>query len=520
MKWVSYRLFSNKIGPNPPDPPNPRSKKMIVKSNLEEITSYLTDASNMSGGYAEKLFIPESAEEIVEILREANANGIPVTVSGARTGTVGGAVPFGGYIISMERMNRISSIDRESMTAVVEPGVILGDFQKAVDAEGLFYPPDPTEWSCQMGGTVATNASGARSFKYGATRGYVRRLEIVLSDGDRLAVSRGGAVSSDGEPIKLTTTSGSKIVIKPPTYKRPNVRKNVSGFYNARPLNAIDLFIGSEGTLGVITEIELALLLKPQGLFSGIVFFAEAADLLEFVDAARNASISNFKFEISDKLGATLIEYFDDQALAFISDKFPETPTGMSGAIFFEQETTTENEDQLFEQWNDLLEKHNADIERSWFTTNEQDREKMREFRHALPVSVNEFIARHKQRKVGTDMAVPDEKFPDFLTFYKDTLDASGIDYVIFGHIGDCHLHANLLPKNEDEATRSRHIYGRCIAQAVMLGGCVSAEHGIGKLKAKYLNAMMGERYLNEMAEIKHAFDPKGILGRGNMFAR
>ena len=115
-------------------------------------------------------------------------------------------------------------------------------------------------------------------------------------------------------------------------------------------------------------------------------------------------------------------------------------------------------------------------------------------------------------------MAVPDERFAGFLKYQKEMLDASAIDYVIFGHIGDCHLHANLLPKNEEEAGRSRHIYGRFIAQAIMLGGCVSAEHGIGKLKRKYLNAMMGERYLNEMIEIKRALDPNFILGRGNVF--
>lgn len=191
----------------------------------------------------------------------------------------------------------------------------------------------------------------------------------------------------------------------------------------------------------------------------------------------------------------------------------------MAGAIFFEQETTSKTEDAVFEAWDHLLEKHNADIDRSWFATNEQDQEKMREFRHALPVSVNEFIARHKQRKVGTDMAVPDERFPAFLKFYKETLDASGLDYVIFGHVGDCHLHANILPKNDEESRRAREIYGRCIAEAIMFGGVVSAEHGIGKLKAKYLNVMMGERYINEMIELKRAFDPKGILGRGNMFS-
>ncbi|MGB5014595.1 MAG: FAD-linked oxidase C-terminal domain-containing protein, partial [Pyrinomonadaceae bacterium] len=215
---------------------------------------------------------------------------------------------------------------------------------------------------------------------------------------------------------------------------------------------------------------------------------------------------------------ASLIEYFDENALRFISEKFPDLPADAVGAIFFEQETTAENEDALLEQWNELLEKHRADLERSWFTTNEQDREKMRDFRHALPVSVNERVVKNKQRKVGTDMAVPDANFASFLRYYKETLNASALEYVIFGHIGDCHLHANMLPKDADEAEKARNIYGRCVAQAIMLGGTVSAEHGIGKLKRKYLAAMMGERYLNEMAELKAVFDPNYILGRGNMF--
>ena len=455
----------------------------------------------MPGGHAEKLFLPESEAEIAEIIREANEKRIRVTVSGARTGTVGGAVPFGGWVISLEKLNKIKSIDKEDLRAVVEPGVILGDFQKAVEAEGLFYPPDPTEWSCQIGGTVATNASGARSFKYGATRGFVVGLRVVLPNGEVRDMKRGEAAD-----------------VKTPTYKRPNVRKNVSGFFNEQPLDAIDLFIGSEGTLGVITEIELSLLPKPEGFFSGIVFFPKNENLLSFVDDAKRASFeSRADKDVRVPIDASLVEYFDDQALNFIAEKFPETPTGTAGAIFFEQETTSENEDELLEAWNDLLEKHNADLEASWFTTTEQDREKMRAFRHALPVSVNERVVRNKQKKIGTDMAVPDETFPGFLKFYKETLNASGIDYVIFGHIGDCHLHANLLPKNEEEAERSRHLYGRFIAQAVMLGGTVSAEHGIGKLKSKYLYVMMGERYMNEMAELKRAFDPNGILGRGNM---
>ena len=489
---------------------------MQVKTQLEELQNYLTDASNMPGGHAEKLFVPENAGQVAEILREANEKKVGVTISGARTGTVGGAVPFGGWVISLEKLNKIVSIDKENLRAVVEPGVVLADLQKAVEAEGLFYPPDPTEWSCQIGGTVATNASGARSFKYGATREFVQRLNVILASGDELSISRGEAVSAVA--MRLTTEAGRGISFDVPTYERPNVRKNVSGFYNSRPLDAIDLFIGSEGLLCVITEIELSLLPKPEGFFSGIVFFPDEEDLLAFVGSAKYQSFENRASQMADGIDATLIEYFDANALKFISEKFPETPDGMAGAVFFEQETTAETEDRLFEQWNELLEKHNANLDRSWFTTTEQDREKMRAFRHALPVSVNERVVRNKQKKIGTDMAVPDENFPVFLKFYKDTLDASGIDYVIFGHIGDCHLHANLLPKDDAEAERARHLYGRFIAQAIMLGGTISAEHGIGKLKSKYLNVMMGERYLNEMADLKRAFDPNGILGRGNMF--
>ena len=485
---------------------------MQVKTQLEDIQNYLTDSSNMPGGNAERLFIPESADEIAAILKDANEQGIAVTISGARTGTVGGAIPFGGYVVSLERLNKIKSIDKGAKVAIVEPGVILGDLQKAVEAVELFYPPDPTEWSCQIGGTVATNASGARSFKYGATREYVQRLEVVLASGDIVNIRRGEYVSSDDGFIAIGETS-----IKAPTYERPNVRKNVSGYFNARPLDAIDLFIGSEGTLGVITEIELSLLAKAEGFFSGIVFFANSDDLLGFVDEARDLSISDHKFEISNSIGATLIEYFASNSLKFISEKFPETPDA-AGAIFFEQETTAESEDALLEQWNALLEKHNADLENSWFATNAQDHEKMRAFRHALPLTANERYSRSGFRKISSDMAVPVSEFSSLLKFYEDQCGPSGIDHVIFGHIGDCHLHLNLFPKTIEENERARHIYGRCIAHAIMLGGCVSAEHGIGKLKRKYLAAMMGERYLNEMAEIKRAFDPKGILGRGNMF--
>jgi D-lactate dehydrogenase (cytochrome) len=488
---------------------------MQVKTQRDELENYLIDASNMPGGYSDKLFIPESAAEIAEILKDANEKRIPVTVSGARTGTVGGAIPFGGWVISLEKLNKIKEINDEF--AVVEGGVILTDLQKAVEARNFFYPPDPTEWSCQIGGTIATNASGARSFKYGATRKYVRRLEIVTPTGEIINLKRGESFAKDGF-VEIATQSGRQIKAKLPTYAAPNVRKNAAGYFSAENTDAIDLFVGSEGTLGIITEVELEIVPKPESFFSGIVFFENETDLLNFVAEARKLSFDSRSDQISNQIDAALIEYFDGKSLKFISEKFPEVPANAKGAIFFEQETNAENEDVLLESWNALLEKHHADTETSWFTTTENDREKLREFRHALPVSVNERVVKNKQKKIGTDMAVPDECFASFLKFYKQKLDESGLEYVIFGHIGDNHLHANILPKNDAEAETARHLYGRFVAQSIMLGGTISAEHGIGKLKSKYLNVQYGERFLNEMAELKRAFDPNGILSRGNMF--
>jgi len=477
---------------------------MQVKIQTEDLQNYLTDAGNLAGGYAEKLFIPDNADEIASILKEANEKNISVTISGGRTGLVGGCVPFGGYLVSLEKLNQIKEINETS--AIVQAAVILADFQKETEAKGLFYPPDPTEWSCQLGGTVATNASGSRSFKYGSTRRYVERLEIVLPTGELLDLKRGQVFSGADGFIEITTRSGRKIRAKMPTYLQPDVRKNTSGYFSGDKVDAIDLFIGSEGTLGVITEIEFSLLPKPKGFLSGIIFFKKEKNLLEFVIEARRLSfetrrIQNPISEIQNRLDATLLEYFDANALDFIREKFPETP-----------------EEILFEQWNELLEKHQAEIDVSWFTTTEADRQKMRDFRHALPVAVNEWIVKHKQRKVSTDIAVPDHNFASMLSFYQKILRDWQLNYVIFGHIGDNHLHVNILPRDADEAIKAKQLYGRFIAQGIMLGGTISAEHGIGKMKSKFLYVMYGERYLNEMAELKKAFDPKGLLGRNNIF--
>lgn len=463
---------------------------MQVKSDSDEIQSYLADASFIRDGHADRVVLPESIQEVAEVLAAANRDRRPVTVSGAGTGTVGGRVPFGGIVLATDRLNRIKSIEKDR--AVAEAGVILADFQRAVDQKGLLYPPDPTERGCFLGGTVATNASGARTFKYGPTRNYIERLKVVLASGDVLDLRRG-----EGNSLKLSI----------PNYRPPATRKNAAGYFITPNMDAIDLFIGSEGTLGVICEIEARLIPKPAGLLSGVVFFATEADVLAFVAEAKSGAVD-----------PRAVEFFDNESLNFLRQKYPEIPSEAVAAIFFEQETTDETEEVILNKWLALLDKHHA-FPDSWFATNEQDQARLREFRHQLPVLMNEWFAHYRQRKVSTDMAVPDEAFPGLFDLYKQTLRSSGLRYTIFGHIGDNHVHVNILPRDEAEGARARELYVQFLKYAASVGGTLSAEHGVGKLKRDYLRLFYTDDQLREMAALKKTFDPHGILGRGNIFA-
>lgn len=477
---------------------------MQVKSNPDEIQSFLSDASFIRDGHADRVVLPESVAEVAEILAAANRDRVPVTVSGAGTGTVGGRVAFGGIVLATDRLNRIKNIVHEDGGgyAVVEAGVILSDLQHAVDQEGLLYPPDPTERGCFIGGTVATNASGARTFKYGPTRSYIRRLKVVLASGEIVDLRRGEVRADTEGRVRI----GSAIDVQLPSYRMPATRKNASGYFVAPGMDAVDLFIGSEGTLGVICEVETTLLPKPEGLLSGVVFFAGEADVLALVTETRAQA------------DARALEFFDQESLIFLRQKYPEIPAGAISAIFFEQETSPETEEVVLNQWMTLLDQHHAFAD-SWFATNEQDQAKLREFRHQLPVLMNEWFARYQQRKVSTDMSVPDEAFPGLFRLYKETLRSSGLRYTIFGHIGDNHVHVNILPRDEPEGARARELYVQFLKYAASVGGTLSAEHGVGKLKREYLRLFYNDDQLREMAALKRAFDPNGILGRGNIFS-
>jgi FAD/FMN-containing dehydrogenase len=440
----------------------------------------IEDASGFRG-QADELLAPADAQEVAAILREASARGMPVTVAGAWTGVTGGAVPQRGWVISTAKLNRL---DVRRGIATAEAGVLLRDLHAAAAQSGQLYPPDPTETMASVGGTIATNASGARSFRYGATRDHVLALAVAFMNGKVRRFQR-------GEPIDFDT----------PAIRLPHCRKNTAGFPLRPGMDWVDLFVGSEGTLGVVCEADLKLLEAPGDLLTGVVFFPSERHALEAVDGWRTVP----------KL--RMLEFFDRGSLDLLSERFPEIPYTAHAAILIEQEEAE------IDPWIERVESTGGDAEASWFAQSGADRERFRRFRHALPELVNERMRRQGLMKLGSDYAVPIESNAGMMRHYRLSLEPefSG-RYVIFGHIGDAHVHVNLLPANEREFERGRQLMVELARHAVSLGGTVSAEHGLGKRKAALLEIQYSREEIEAMRAVKRRLDPGWLLGQGNLF--
>ena len=488
---------------------------MIIKKDKSEIENFFVDAANYKGNCS-AVYFPRNEAEIIEILIKANKQNEKVTIAGNGTGLTGARVPDGGIVISMSKMDEIVEINSEKMFAIVKPAVVLRDFQNEVNANGLFYPPDPTEQDCFIGATIATNSSGAKSFKYGATRNYVLELSIVLPSGELIKLKR-GKVFANNCTLKLTTKNNTEIEFEIPSYKMPNT-KHSAGYFVKENMDAIDLFIGSEGTLGIITEAKLKLLPKVDSLISGILFFYNESDAFSFVDDARTLSTKHRATKDETNINARGLEFFDYYSLQFLKDEYPQIRQNHKAAIWFEQEINSETEETLYNKWNELITKHNADMENSWFAMDSSQLEKFKNFRHAISSKVSEFIANKGLRKVGTDTAVPVEHFNEYYYWMKRCVAENELNYICYGHIGDCHVHLNMLPKDKAEFETSKTLYANFCKRAVELGGTISAEHGIGKMKRNYLLEMYGEENIKKMAKIKQILDLNSILGIGNIF--
>jgi len=437
------------------------------------VQGYLEDASGFKG-QAEKVLIPASESELLQILAQASANRVPVTISGAGTGVTGGRVAQSGWVISMEKFQRV---EIHQGHATVGAGVSLETLQAAAARANQFYAPDPTENTASIGGNIATDASGSRSFRYGSTRKHILCLRVALMDGRVLEVKRGDQVDFGVPEIPL-----------------PNTTKNTAGYLLSPGMDWIDLFAGSEGTLGIVVEAELKMLPKPADVLAGVVFLPDDQAALNAVEQWRGLD------------GLRMIEYFDRNSLTFLRQRFSETPEHAGAALLIEQE----NGDIDF--WADHA------PEDSWFAASDQDRERFRRFRHALPELVNDTMRRRGFLKLNTDFAVPLARNGEMLNYYHARLRESAIDYVLFGHIGDAHLHVNVLPNSEAEFQLAQKLLLEFARHAVELGGTVSAEHGLGKRKAHLLELQYTRQQIESMKAVKRRLDPAWLLNQGNLF--
>ncbi len=467
------------------------------RTDPDVINGFLRDAGGYGEGSAEAVVSPRSLQDVVAVMERAFAEGKAVTVSGAGTGLCGGRIPISGIILDTSRLKDIAPVT--GARVVAGAGATLAEVCEAAEAAGWLYPVDPTERACAIGATVVNNSSGSRTYKYGPTRDYVERIQCVLADGTTLHVSRGQTVAVDGV-LSLETRSG-RVQIQMPEIQQPDVTKNSAGYASAPGLDLVDLLIGSEGTLCVVTEVELRLVPIPEDVLGLLAFFVDDDDLLTAVEAFRAAP---------EPLDVRAVEYLDRGALDLVRDTFENLPDGAS-ALYVELEVHGDDPFDHLEGYLDAA----ADV---WVASSPAERKEIRQVRHAVPAQFNELVVRSGHSKLGTDLAVPHDRFREMFRFYYQELRALGVPFAVWGHIGDAHLHCNVVRSSEHEAVSSDAIYGRFVDKCLALGGTVSAEHGIGKRKVEYLRQMHGEEAVSRMRAIKLALDPKGLLGRGNLF--
>ncbi len=472
-----------------------------------ELAEYLRDESRRVGT-AERIVFARTEEECRAVLRA----GRPVTIQGARTGIAGGAVPEGGVILNLSRMNQVGRVEGDRLR--VQPGALLSEIRQVAAAAGLFFPPDPTEASASIGGMLACNASGAMSYHYGPTRHWVGALRVLLPDGEVLRLERGQAL--DGLAFSLTTEGGRALAGTLPALNMPAV-KSAAGYFIRPGMDVLDLFIGMEGTLGIITEAELILRPAPPVRQALCAFFPEEAPALAFVRFLR------------EQLDPVAIELFGHRALQLLRDAeldVPKPPVHAHTAIYveFHGQGAEALEEPVMAAAGRMVDL-GAREDDCWFADSPRELEIQKAFRHATPEAVNLLIDRRRRdcpalTKLGTDMSVPDAQLEAVMKLYRDDLAAAGLEYVIFGHIGNNHVHVNILPRSLEEMEQGKVLYGRWARAVVAMGGSVSAEHGIGKIKVALLETRFGPEGIAAMRAVKRLFDPAGLLNPGNLFVK
>lgn len=446
----------------------------IISTKSDVLRNYASDYTEDLEFLPEVVAKPQTVKDISNILAFCNERSIAVTPRGAGTGLSGGSLPInGGLSLSMERFNKILDIDEENFQATVESGVINDDFQEAVKAKGLFYPPDPaSKGSCFLGGNIAHSSGGPKALKYGTTKDYVLNLEVVLANGEII-------------------------------WTGANTLKNSTGY------NLTQLMIGSEGTLGVVTKIVFKLLPYPKHNLLMLASFSSINDACEVVP---KMFIAGFN--------PSALELMEESAVEFVLKHAPQLSLDYlaQSKAFLLIEVDGNKLDDLFtecEGINEILEKHNVlDVQ---FADSAASKERLWKIRR----SIGELVKLHSIYK-EEDTVVKRANLPKLMQGVKSLGTEYGFESVCYGHAGDGNLHINILKGNlTDEEWNGPHLeegIRKIFRLCKELGGTISGEHGIGFVQKKYLTEVLTKHHIELMKSIKTSFDPNGILNPGKIW--
>lgn len=452
---------------------------VALATDADVRAAYARDASGLERT-PESVARPATQGEVAELVMQAAAEHRSVTAAGGQTSTTGASITDRGLLLSLRALDKIVEIDGDRRIVRAEAGVLLGDLKRACAAEGWLLAPDPTsEDECTIGGAIACNASGARSLRYGAMRPHVSALSVVMADG---AMER---------------------------FHRMRIEKNTVGY--AAVQEPVDWFIGSEGTLGVVVEAELSLTPLPARTIGMAFPFASEADALAFVVSARQAT----------GIDPRCLEYCDRQATQIVATATDDPAWKAALAIVYAEEAG--DDEPPLESWLALAEQHHVIEAAVRVYDGEAALRDARHWRHAVPATMHERAApfrAHGGRRVSTDWAVPYAKLARVLGRAQAFADAAGIaQAVTFGHAGNGHPHQNWVGESPEHVLRIEEVVERTLKVVIAEGGTVAAEHGLGKLKARWIPLQLGARQLGLLRAIKHELDPQGMLAPGNLIA-
>ena len=508
----------------------------------DRVADFLEDAAHYPGGHAPAVVFPRDEAQLALVLQAA----VTVLPVGAQSSLTGGATPRGEVVLSLSKLTAIAEPAPTHIT--VQPGVTLTSLRSTLTDAGKTYPPVPTFEGATVGGIVSTNAAGATTFKYGTTRDWVRGLTVMLACGELLDLERGQVSVADGR-FAVETSKGT-ITVPVPTYRMPDVPKHSAGYHAADEMDLIDLFVGSEGTLGIVTSITLDILPHRQENCLILVALDDEARAIRVATRLRDASVETRRASARNGLDVVAIEYMDRRCLELLREDgadrrtrvmVPDTagvvllaqlelPPGTTAAQVHQEvghAATADAPNTPIVRLCRLLDAEGLLETTELVAPSDRTRAAaLLAFREAVPEAVNRRVGIARRtvddtiEKTAADMIVPYSRFADSLSLFHDAFESRGLDHAIWGHISDANLHPNLLPRTADDVRLGQEAILGCGREIIRWGGCPLAEHGVGRnpTKQALLRQLYGATGIEQMRAVKRALDPLGQLSPGVLF--